>query len=282
MSQVYRALEKAEKEKRGKLPEDPLSRIFEEEPIAPKEEKRLRPPKWGIEKIEVPSDDDSSVLIAPRHSFGEEQFGKLKTYIFRRSPQPPCSILITSSGLGEGKTTVAINLALAISQEIQKKVILVDADLRKPSIYPEKYMNSKGLSDYLSGQSSTEEIINNFESENFMIIPAGTASQKPAELIGSKKMKELLKNLRKDCDDTFVLIDSSPVLSTAEPLLLSELVDGVILVVMAAQVPKAAVRRVVESIGREKMIGVVFNQKDMRPGKHYYDYYYRYSRKDTR
>jgi capsular exopolysaccharide synthesis family protein len=282
MSQVYRALEKAEKEKRRKLPEDPLSSIFEEEPIRPKEVRPAKNLNLRPAKVEIPLPENEEILIAPRHSFGEEQFRKLKTYIFRRSPQPPCTILITSSGPGEGKTTVSINLALAISQEIQKKVILVDADLRKPSIFPEKYMNSKGLSDYLSGQYSTEEIISNFERENFLIIPAGTPSEKPAELIGSRKMKELLKNLRKDCDDTFVLIDSPPVLSTAEPLLLSELVDGVILVVMAGKFPKAAVRRVVESIGREKMIGVVFNQKEMRAGKHYYDRYYRYYRKDTR
>ena len=278
MSRVYLALEKAEKEKRRNLPEDPLSRIFEDEPIASKGEKRLTPPKWGVEKIEVPPDDESSGLIAPRHSFAEEQFRKLKTHIFRRLPQPPCSILITSSAPGEGKTTVSINLALVISQEIQRKVVLVDADLRKPSVYPEKYLNSKGLSDYLSGQSSAEEIINNLGSENFIIIPAGSLSHKPAELIGSKKMKELLKNLRENYDDTFVLIDSPPVLSTAEPLLLSELVDGVILVVMAGKVPKSIVRRVVETIGRQRIIGVVFNQKDMRPTKHYYDYYYRYSR----
>jgi len=281
MSQVYRALEKAEKEKRRKLPEDPLSRIFEEEPIAPKEVRPAEKLNLRAAKVEIPLAEDEEMLIAPRHSFAEEQFRKLKTFILRRGPQLPCSILITSSAPGEGKTTVSLNLALAFSQEINKKVILVDADLRKPSIYPEKYMNSIGLSDYLSGLASNSEIMINFEAENFMVIPAGTPANKPAELIGSKRMKDLMKNLREYCDDTFVIIDSPPVLSTAEPLLLSEWVDGVILVVMPGHVPKSAVRRVVDSIGREKIIGVVFNQKNMKPSRHYYDRYYRYYRKDT-
>jgi protein-tyrosine kinase len=279
MSQVFRALEKAEKEKRRKLPEDPFSRLFEEEPIKPKEIKPAKKPNLRPAKVEIPLPENEKVLIAAPHSFAEEQFCKLKTFILRRGPQVPCSILITSSAPGEGKTTVSLNLALAFSQEINKKVILVDADLRQPSIYADKYSNSKGLSDYLSGLASNSEIMIHFEAENFMVIPAGTPANKPAELIGSKKMKELMKNLREYWDDTFVIIDSPPVLSTTEPLLLSEWVDGVILVVMPRHVPKSAVRRVVDSIGREKIIGVVFNQKNMRPGKHYYDYYYRYPRK---
>jgi protein-tyrosine kinase len=279
MSRVYRALEKAEKEKSRKALEDPFSGIFEEESTTRQEEEPFRKPKMDLKRLEVPIKEEASVAIAPRHSFAEEQFGKIKTCIFRRSPQPPRSILITSSAPGEGKTTVSVNLGIAISHEINTQVILIDADLRKPSIYRDRYLNSKGLSDYLADQSSITEIMTNFEVENFMIIPAGTPAAKPAELIGSKKMKELLRNLRDNSDDTFILIDSPPVLSTSEPLLLSELVDGVILVVMAGHVPKAAVRRVVDSIGREKIIGVVFNQKDLKPMKHHYDHYYRYYKK---
>jgi len=279
MSQVFRALEKAEKEKQRKSPEKPFFGIFEEEPIAPKDEVPSNNLKLGIERLEVPLGEEVSISLAPPHSYAEEQFRKLKTHIFRRSPRPPRCILITSSAPEEGKSTIAVNLAMSISQEIHKKVILIDADLRKPSVYIEKYSNSKGLSDYLSGQKTISEILTNFESENFMIIPAGTPPQKPAELIGSRRMKDLLKNLQEFGEDTFVLIDSPPVLTTSEALLLSEWVDGVILVVLAGRIPKGDVRRVTEFIGREKIIGVVFNQKDLKPMKHYYDHYYRYHRK---
>lgn len=285
MSRVYRALERAEKEKRQKVSEDPFSGIFSEESTATQLEKPIqveRPfqvekgPKPGLDRLEMPFGEEVSISIAPRHSFAEEQFRKIKTHILRRSPQPPNSILITSPGPGEGKTMVAINLAMSISNELHKRVILIDADLRKPAVFREKYLNSKGLSDYLTDHTSITEILTCFEADNFRVIPAGTLPQNPAELIGSKKMKELIKNLRENKDDTFILIDSPPVLSTSEPLLLSELVDGVILVVKAGQVPKAVVRRVVNSIGREKIIGVVFNQKDLKPSKRYHEYYYRY------
>jgi len=285
MSQVYRALERAEEEKRQKASEDPFSGIFKEESAATQLEKPiqvarpLRDPKRGLDILEMPFREDTSILIAPRNSFAEEQFRKIKTYILRRSPQPPYSILITSPGPGEGKTMVAINLAMSISQELQKRVILMDADLRKPAIFREKYLNAKGLSNYLVDHSSIADILTCYEGDNFRIIPAGTPPQKPAELIGSKKMKELIKSLRENNDDTFILIDSPPVLSTSEPLLLSEWVDGVILVVKAGEVPKAAVRRVVDSIGREKIIGVILNQQGLKPSKRYHEYYYRYYRK---
>jgi protein-tyrosine kinase len=279
MSRVFRALEKAEKESQRKSPEKPFFEIFEEESIAPKDEAPLNDVKLGLERLEIPLREEVSISIAPPHSYAEEQFRKLKTYIFRRSPRPPRSILITSSVPQEGKSMTAVNLAMSISQEIHKKVILIDADLRRPSIYTGKYANSKGLSDYLSGQKSVSEILTNYESENFMIIPAGTPSPKPAELFGSRRMKDLLKHLQEFGEDTFILIDSPPVLTTSEPLLLSEWVEGVILVVMAGGTPKGDVRRVIDSIGREKIIGVVFNQKDLKPIKHHYDHYYRYYKK---
>lgn len=279
MSRIYRALEKAEKEKNRKVIEDPLSGIFEQGPAVPQIEKPIEDFKTSLDRFEVPVIEGDSIPIASGNSFAEEQFRKLKTCIFRRSPNPPRLILITSAAPGEGKTTVAVNLAITISHEIHKKVILIDADLRKPNIFNEKYLNSKGLSDYLAGQLPVAEIMTHFEDDTFMVIPAGTRPQKPAELIGSKRMKELVKTIQENNDDQFILIDSPPVLSASEPLLISEWVDGIILVIMAGQVPKPAVRRVIDTLGREKIIGVVFNQKNLKPSKHYYDRYYRYPKK---
>lgn len=277
MSRVYRALEKAEKEKQQKMmKEEPIFEIFKDESFATKEEPVIKDLEEGVEKIVFPLKKDDSILIAPLNTFAAEQFRKLKTHIFRGSPHPPRSILITSTVPQEGKTVVTMNLAMAISQEIHKRIILIDADLRKPSIYPEKYTHRKGLSDYLANQTPMGEIMANFEAEKFMIIPAGKPSPKAAELIGSKKMKDLLRDLREFSEDTYILIDSPPIISASEPLLLSEWVDGVILVVMPDRAPKGSIRKAVDSIGRQKILGVVFNQKDVKPSKHYSDYYYRY------
>jgi protein-tyrosine kinase len=273
MSRVYRALEKAEKEKQDKK-EETLFEILKEEPLLSREELSVGNLEMGTQRWEQPSKrEESLIFIASPISSAAEQFRKLRTHILHRSPLRPRIILISSAQAGEGKTMLAMNLALSISQELTKKIILIDADLRKPNIYPKSY--PRGLSEYLSEEIPLTEIMMNFEAENFRIIPAGLRSGKSAELIGSKKMKELLLNLREFGEDTYVLIDSSPILSTSEPLLLAEWVDGVIFVVMAGRTPKGSVRRAVESIGRQKVIGVVFNRMNSK-GPQDYDSYYRY------
>jgi capsular exopolysaccharide synthesis family protein len=279
MSQVYRALERAEKERRRKSEEEPFLGIFREDLIPPKEGLNLETIDLSLEKIEVPSKVDVPIGLAPPDSFAEEQFRKLKAFLFRHSPQPPRMILITSSAQKEGKTMVAMNLAMAISQEIHKKVILIDADLRKAGIYSGEDKNRKGLSNYLMSETTLAELLIDFEAKNLVTIPSGTYSPKAAELIGSNKMKDLLRDLRKFGEDTYVIVDSPPVLSTSEPLLLSEWVDGVILVVKGGQVPRDTVRRVVDSIGYRKILGVVFNRQDLKPSKNHSGYYPQHSKK---
>lgn len=276
MSRVYQALEKVEKEKHQKVKEESLPAIFEEEIIARDQLPDQEDLAVDIEEVGIPSKDDIPFLIAQPNSFAAEQFRKLKTHIFLHASHPPHSILITSAVPQEGKSTVAMNLAVAISQEIQKKAILIDADLRMPSIHLKNLENAKGLSHYLKDQVPLEEILNNSGKENLKIIPAGKPSSKAMELIGSRKMAELLTSLRGFGEDTYVLIDSPPVLSTSEPVLLSKMVDGVILVIMAEQTPRGAIRKAVNSFDKQKILGFVFNQKELTPSKHYSEYYYRY------
>ena len=274
MSRVYRALEKAEKEKQDKKKEESLFDILQGEPAHSREGLAVGNLEVGTQRWEEPSKrEESLIFIASPLSAAAEQFRKLRTHILHRSPLRPRVILISSATAGEGKTMVSVNLALSISQELTKKVILIDADLRKPNIYPKRY--PRGLSEYLSEEIPLPEIMMNFDSDNFRIIPAGIRSGKSSELIGSKKMKEMLVQLRESGEDTYVLIDSSPVLPTTEPLLLAEWVDGVIFVVKAGKTPKGSVRRAVELIGRQKIIGVVFNRMDLK-GPLDYDPYYRY------
>ncbi len=275
MSRVYRALEKAEKEKRSKVKEETLSAIFEEEIISREQVPVQKFLEVDKEEVGITGGEEISLLIAQPNSFAAEQFKKLRTHIFLHSPDPPHSILITSAVPQEGKTTVAINLAFAISQEIHKKAILIDADLRRPSIYLTNHGNSKGLTNYLVDQIPLEEILKNSGKENLQIIPAGKPSPKASELIGSKKMAELLTSLREFGEDTYVVIDSPPVLSASEAILLSRMVDGVILVIKAEHTPRGAVRKLVNSFAKQKILGVVFNQKELKPSTYYSDYYYR-------
>ena len=238
-------------------------------------ESPLRFPRMKVEPRELHPGDEPSVLVVPPDSFGAEQFRQLKTHIFHVSPNPPHIILVTSTTPNEGKSMVAFNLALSISQEIQKKAILVDADLRKPSVLFKKHKATVGLSNYLSGRIPLAEILMRFE-ENFWIIPAGPSSRKSSELIGTRRMTELLTSLREFGDENFIIIDSPPVLLTTDPILLSKMVDGIIMVVMADRTPRESVRRAMHSIDRNKIIGIVLNQVEKESASYYGKYYHKY------
>ncbi len=279
MSRVYQALEKVEKEKRQKVKGETFPAIFAEEVISGEQPPNPGYPGAEVGEAGLPSREDFPILIAQPNSFPAEQFRKMKTQIFLHNPHPPHTILITSAVPQEGKTTVATNLAMAISEEINKKAILIDADLRMPSIFLKNLERTKGLSHYLSDQIPLEEILNNSGKENLKIIPAGKPSSRALELIGSGKMTQLMTFLHEFGEDTYTVIDSPPVLSASETILLSKMVDGIILVVMADRTPQGAVRKAVKALDKPKIVGVVFNQKELKPSKYYSEYYYKYYKK---
>ncbi len=279
MSRIYRALEKAEKEKQQKTKGEPFYTNLEKEMFS-KEDEPILKSTYGLEgKLYQLIREQSPILLADPSSFAAEQFRKLKTHIFLRFTNPPHFFLITSSIAGEGKTTAAINLAIAISQELDRTAILVQTDLRKAGSNLKGQESLRNLSNYLEGRIGISEILRNSEGGNLLFIPAGKPTAKPAEMIGSKRMEELFMAMRSFGKNPYIIIDSPPILSTSEPISLSKMVDGIILVVLAGETPKGAVRRSVEAIGRQKIIGFIFNQKELMRSRTYGDYYYTYSRK---
>jgi capsular exopolysaccharide synthesis family protein len=279
MSRVYRALEKAEEEKKKKLQEDSSLGVLEAIEVSKIEKPVL---KIHSDKARSPGllpKEETPVLTIPPKSFAEEEFRKMKSQIFHRLPAPPHSILVTSAVPQEGKTLVAVNLAVAISKEIQRKAVLIDADLRKPGIRLGKNRTSKGLSDYLADGTPFSEILIDTEVDHLQVITAGSQATNPSELIGSKRMEEFLKDACRSGESAYLVIDSSPIISTTEPTMLSHLVDGVILVIMADRTHKEYVQRALKSIDRQKIIGVVLNQVDATPSNYYSRYYYEYYRK---
>ena len=187
-------------------------------------------------------------------------------------------MLVTSVGPQEGKTTTSINLARTLAQG-ENKVLLIDADMRKPRLHTMFALtNSVGLSSYLSG-SSDEEIIHPLPGEQIHIVPSGPIPPNPGELLESKRMKTLLREMSAQYD--FILLDSPPIGNLVDGLIISTLVDGTILVARAGKTTydtfNTGLKKILDM--QTPILGVVLNSMSAGlAGSSYYHYYEYYSR----
>ena len=198
------------------------------------------------------------MVILPR-SAAAEAFRSLRTNLeFASVDQPLKTILVTSIGAGDGKSSVAINLAIVLAQS-GKRVVLADADLRRPSVHRFfSIPNQKGLSDIIRGQVNFTDAIYQSQEGGVAVIPAGPLPPNPAEMLGSKKMEHILASLQESAD--VVILDSAPFL-VADAWALSAKVDGVVLIVQLGRTTKKAAQAVMDQIqrGRVPIVGVVLN-----------------------
>lgn len=171
------------------------------------------------------------------------------------------SLLVTSVNPREGKTTTAINLAVSISHKVDQTVLLVDADLRKPTVH--RYLglpNTGGLSDYLLRQAEIPELLVNPGIPKLVILSGGNPLMNSSELLGSPRMERLLDEMKARYPDRFIIFDSSSLLSCADPLVLSRHVDGVLLVVESERTPKRDLERALGLLAESRIVGMVFNK----------------------
>lgn len=190
--------------------------------------------------------------------------------------KPPRTILVTSGEPGEGKTTTVLNTAISLAQ-LGSSVLIVDCDLRKPSAHTVFGIEgADGLSTFLSRNVDLDPLIRRLHIPNLSLLPSGPAPFNPAELICSEKMKVMLETLSNRY--SHILIDSPPVISVTDPVILSTLVDGVMLVVHGGKSTRHSVRRArqeLASVGAN-LFGVVVNNVDLRRcGYNDDDYYYK-------
>jgi polysaccharide biosynthesis transport protein len=217
-----------------------------------------------------------------------ESYRMLRTSILLSTAgAPPKTILITSSHPGEGKTTTAVNTAISLSQ-LGASVLLIDADLRRPAVHTAfKIPRDRGISNYLSSHKPLDDLIVKLPIPNLSVLPCGPIPPNPAELISSDRMKELLRALGRQFDH--ILIDSPPLISVTDPVILSTMVDGLILVVQAGKCSRELVRRVRRdlAVAGARVFGVVLNNVNVkREGYDDYDYYrytssYNYGHKEA-
>jgi len=191
------------------------------------------------------------------------------------SGKPPKRIVITSPNPAEGKTTTVVNTAIALSQT-GAKVLIIDADLRKPRMH--KVFNDEndtGLSNLLSGNADLESVIKKTKVPNLSYIQSGPIPPNPSELIGSSLFKSMMETLSERFDH--IVIDSPPILGFADSVILSVSVDGIILVVLGGKTPRETLHRAKEVLYQvnAKILGVVINRVDIHRSDYGY-YYYRH------
>ncbi|MCI6188329.1 MAG: CpsD/CapB family tyrosine-protein kinase [Clostridium sp.] len=212
-----------------------------------------------------------SILDDPK-SYYAEAFRTIKTNIkYSSADKHKKVILVTSTEAGEGKSTISSNLALSLSQD-NKKIVIVDGDLRKPSIHKQfRISGSVGLTEVLIGEQSLSSV--KYKINPYLdAITSGHIPPNPAELLASEEMEKLIKNLKEEYD--YVIIDTNPIGLVADAQILSSKVDGVILVARYEKTKKENLlncKKMIDQVGGNT-IGVVLNGIDEKKGKYYYYY----------
>jgi len=215
--------------------------------------------------------DKNMVTLLKPQSFEAEQFKILRTnLLFPSSGKSPRTIMVTSSVPDEGKSLIAANLSVSIAQSIQEHVLLIDCDIRRPCVHTQfGFGDVPGLSDHLSRRIPVSSLLLKTKVNKLSILPGGNPAHNPSELVSSQKMSKLLQEVKYRYSDRFIVIDSPPPKLTAETSALSRQVDGVLLVIEYGRTSREMVSELVNTIGKEKIIGIVFNKLDMRFANYY-------------
>jgi len=208
-----------------------------------------------------------------------EAYRTIRTNIqFSKLDNPPKTILVTSSGPHEGKSTTVANLAITLAQ-MGTKTLIIDSDLRRPVLHSifgiEK---ERGLTHFLVDKARMDEIVKSTPIENLSLVTCGVLPPNPSELLGSKRMHEFVEKLKEEYEA--ILFDTPPAIAVTDAAVLSSFLDGVILVVSSGSISKEAVMRATTLLGNvnAKILGAVLNKVDVENtyGSYHYYYYYHY------
>ena len=228
---------------------------------------------------------NSDLVTATKpHSPASEQFRLLKNNIlFPEKGNPPKTIMVTSASPHEGKSFVSANLAVSIAQSIDEYVLLMDCDLRSPTIHTFFGYGGKeqGLSDYLTNKIPLSSVLKKASVNKLTILTAGQITSNPSELLSSDQMRRLLHEVKLRYNDRYVIIDTPPPYMTSETNAIARFVDGIILVIRQGKTRTKEVADILDIYGREKVLGVVtnFSKKSIGYGYGYHKIGYGYDQR---
>ncbi len=209
--------------------------------------------------------DDRLVAALAPQSLAAEQYRSLRARIRRaENGRAIRAIVITSPNKGDGKSLTAANLAITMAQEFQQRVLLIDADLRRPAVHRMfSAPDGPGLSDVLMGAADLDAALVHLPAQQLTLLAAGAPPSHPAELLGSATMRRVLDTLRTRFDR--ILIDMPPVAPLADLQIVAPMVDGVLMIVRAGVTPKPAIERALAGLDMSKVLGLVLNETDRDP-----------------
>lgn len=270
MSRIEKALEKA-----VKMRESVKENVTEE---IERTVTQVVLPKFEVSEplIDLNAVNRHVVCIADPLSSVAEQYKKLRVRILNATKNDFLNtIMVTSSDIGDGKTITSINLAVTIANEIDHTVLLIDSDLRNPSIHKYLGIESRhGLSEYLTDKVKLSDVLIKTGIGKLVFLPAGNSPENPAELLSSEKMKRLVHEMKLRYKDRYIIFDSSPMLVAADSLSLANYMDGIIFVIQAARTSEKSVEQALSLMKDRNILGIVFNNVPDYLTKNLYSYYY--------
>jgi protein-tyrosine kinase len=220
---------------------------------------------------------ENHIVVENNYPAVAEEYKLLRTHILHKTKKENLNtIMFAGPRPDEGKTVTTINVAISISQEIDKTVLIVDSDLRNPSVH--KYFGlsgKKGLVDFLKGGIPIPELLVHPEGiGKLIILPGGKPAGDAAELIKSPLMVDLVYELKHCYQDRYVLFDLPPLLNFADALAFAPLVDGIVLVIEAGHTTREELAQCLEMVNEFNVLGIVLNKMDRKKGEDSYSDYY--------
>lgn len=285
MSRIHEALQRAGRERK---PAENINAMAPGQPFAaPNPEQSLLTLRGvDLDHVATSAWSPSMLSLPTLNDRGEsvEQFRSLRSRVYEFHLQKPLKTIVVSSGMpGEGKTFVAANLAISLARNKNHDVLLIDADMRRPSLHGLLgALAGPGLSEYLTGAADLDEIIQHHEPaetcvnqtvpglKNLFFISAGKDSGSSAEFLSSNRFEDLLSAL--SAQFTWIIIDSPPAVAFADAIDLARAADSVLLVARAASTPHDVVQRTQAAFGGSRILGFVLNAVKNPPhaGSYYY------------
>jgi protein-tyrosine kinase len=266
MSRIEKAIEKAAL----------LRKVAETLPTEVDNRSPIQPDTFrGIEPLKV--DNPYLVTACKENVPASEEYRKLKAVIGRMTNGEKFNntLMVASAVGGEGKTLTALNLAITLGQGHDHTVLLVDTDLRKPSVHEYLGIDPKvGLLQCLTEGLPISRALIKTGIGKLVVLPAGGRVANPVELLSSNKMKDLTKELKYRYPDRYVIFDTPPLLPFAEAQVIGSWVDGVVFVVREGYAKSQHVKEAMESLKERVILGVVFNGASFSPQKNRYHYHY--------